>query len=333
MRIIVYGAGAVGSVIGGYLHNAGYETILVCSKSNAGAISRDGLQISGMKGDFVIQIPAVDTIEAVDFNKGDVVFLTMKTFDTQAAIEKVPQKAYGLNIVCFQNAVQNEGVVSEKFRSVYGGVVFFGAKYLEPGRVTHVAENSLGIGKYPNGTDPFVKSLCEMLTAAGFNTTSYPDIMAVKWSKLFRNLSNALFGITGMSLLEGIKYEAPRMMMADILEEAKKVTDAEGIDIVPLAGQQPVDQMITSLRKPGDRDFDVYGDEKMMLRPSTWQDLYLKRGRTEVDYLNGEIVRIGKKHDIPTPFNSLMVDIVTQMATEGIQPGAYTVEQLSRMLK
>lgn len=333
MRIIIYGAGAVGSVIGGYLHHAGHETILVCSKANAEAISKNGLQIDGIKGDFTITIPVVDTIEAVDFKADDIIFLTMKTFDTEEAIEKINKTAYGLKTVCFQNAIQNEPLAAEKFESVYGGIVFFGAKYLKPGMITHVAENSLGIGKYPNGVDPFVENLCEMLTSAGFNATPYPDIMAVKWSKLFRNLSNALFGITGMSLLEGIKYEAPRMMMADILDEAKQVADAEGIEIVPLAGQQPVDKMITSLRKPGDRDFEVSGAEKMMLRPSTWQDLYLKRGRTEVEYLNGEIVRMGKANGIKTPYNSLMVKIVSQMADEGILPGAYTVEQLSKMLK
>ena len=333
MRIIIYGAGAVGSVIGGYLHNTGHETILICSKANAEAIAKNGLQLSGIKGDFTINLPAVDDIEAVEFKEDDIIFLTMKTFDTQEAIEKIDKNAHGLKAVCFQNAIRNEEIAAKKFKSVYGGIVFFGAKYLKPGIITHVAENSLGIGKYPTGVDPFVERLCEMLTNAGFTATPYPEIMAVKWSKLFRNLSNALFGITGMSLLEGIKFEAPRMMMADILEEAKQVTDAEGIEIVPLAGQQPVDKMISSLRKPGDRDFEVSGEEKMMLRPSTWQDLYLKRGRTEVEYLNGEIVRMGKANGIKTPYNSLMVKIVSRMAEEGIEPGAYTVEQLNEMIK
>jgi len=333
MRIIVYGAGAVGSVIGGYLHNAGHETILVCSKANTEAISKNGLQISGIKGDFTIKLPVVDSVEAVDFKVGDIIFLTMKTFDTKVAIEKISKNAYGLKTVCFQNAVRNEALAAEKFDSVYGGIVFFGAKYLEPGIITHVAENSLGIGMYPEGVDEFVETLCEILTGAGFAAMSYPNIMAVKWSKLFRNLSNAIFGITGISLLEGLKYQAPRMMMANILEEAQQVVDAKGIEIIPLAGQQPVGKMISSLRKPGDRDFEISGDEKMMLRPSTWQDLYLKRGRTEVEYLNGEIVRMGEAHGIKTPYNSLMVKIVSQMAGEGMQPGVYTVEQLNEMIK
>jgi 2-dehydropantoate 2-reductase len=333
MRIIVYGAGAVGSVIGGYLYNAGYNVILVCSKPNAEAISKSGLQINGIKGDFNIKLPVVDTIEAIDFKKGDIIFLTMKTFDTKAAIERISKNAYRMKTVCFQNAVRNEELAAEKFDSVYGGIVFFGAKYLEPGIIIHTAEDNLGIGRYPDGVDEFVKDLCETLNAANFTATPYPNIMAVKWSKLFRNLSNALFGITGMSLLEGLKYEAPRMMMANILEEAQRVVQAEGIEIVPLEGHQPVDKMIASLRRPGEWNFEISNDEKMTLRPSTWQDLFLKRGRTEVEYLNGEIVQMGNAHGIKTPYNSLMVKIVSEMAEQRRQPGVYTVDQINEMIQ
>jgi 2-dehydropantoate 2-reductase len=71
----------------------------------------------------------------------------------------------------------------------------------------------------------------------------------------------------------------------------------------------------------------------MSLRPSTWQDLYLKRGRTEVEYFNGEIVRLGEEHGVATPLNSLMVRVVNRMASEKTQPGAYTAAQLRTMLK
>lgn len=332
MRIIIYGAGAVGSIIGGYLHEVGIDVILVCSPANAEVISNRGLHISGIKGEFEIHLPAVADINDINLNAEDVIFLTTKTFDTEAALEKICKKGCDPKVICFQNAVRNEAIAAEKFESVYGGIVFFGAKYLEPGIAIHTAENSLGMGRYPGGMDDFTDRICGMLTRAGFAATPYPDIMAVKWSKLFRNLSNALFAITGQSLMEGYKYEKTRNLMADILEEARATVDAEGIEIVPIEGQQPVDKMIASLHKPGDMNFEIPGDEKMMVRPSTWQDLYLKRGRTEVDYLNGEIVRLGEKHGIQTPLNSLMVKIVSRMAAERVQPGAYTVEQLREMI-
>jgi len=332
MRIIVYGAGAIGSIIGGYLHNCGQETLLICSEAHAKAISQGGLKITGVQGDHVIKVPAVSDVEQIEFREDDVVFLTMKTYDTEAAVGKLGDAASHLIAVCFQNSVRNEEFAATRFGRVYGGIAFFGAKYLEPGKVVHTAENSLGIGAYPKGLDSTVDTISAPLTRAGFAVTPYPNIMAVKWSKLFRNLNNALFAITGMPVLGGIKYEESRFMMADILEEALHVVQKEGVEILPLAGQQPPDQMIDSLRRPGDRSFDVPDDEETMLRPSTWQDLYLKRGRTEVEYLNGEIVRLGQKQKTPTPLNSLMVRVVSEMASKGVQPGAYTVSRLRAMV-
>ena len=70
----------------------------------------------------------------------------------------------------------------------------------------------------------------------------------------------------------------------------------------------------------------------MAVRPSTWQDLHLKRGRTEIEYFNGEIVRLGREHGVATPMNSLMVRVVDRMAREKMAPGAYTVAELRGML-
>jgi 2-dehydropantoate 2-reductase len=255
----------------------------------------------------------------------------MKTQDTEAAIEKMGDAAGKLPAVCFQNSVRNEEFAAARFARVYGGIAFFGAKYLEPGAVIHTAQDNLGIGLYPNGLDETVDTLAGMLTKAGFTVTAYPDIMAVKWAKLFRNLNNAVFAITGLPVLAGIKYEESRFLMADILEEALGVVRKAGIEILPLEGHQPPADMIESLRRPGERSFEVPDDEEMAVRPSTWQDLHRKRGRTEVEYLNGEIVRLGEKHGVPTPLNALMVRMVEEMARKKMAPGTYTVTQLREM--
>jgi 2-dehydropantoate 2-reductase len=333
MRIIVYGAGAVGSIIGGYLHHSGCETILICSKRHAEAIKRDGLKISGVQGEYRLDVPAVADVSGVSLRDDDEIFLTMKTFDTASAIGALGETAKKLPAVCFQNGIRNEEIADGRFRKVYGGIVFFGAKYLEPGSVIHTADNSLGIGAYPSGLDEMTERLSALLKKAGFTITQYPNIMAVKWSKLFRNLNNALFAVTSLSVLEGIKYEDSRFMMADILEEALRVVEAEGIEIAPLAGHEPPDKMLEHLRRPGTRSFEVPTDEGSQMRPSTWQDLHLKRGRTEIEYFNGEIVRLGKKHNIATPLNALLVRVANEMAEKRQQPGAVSVARLREMLK
>jgi 2-dehydropantoate 2-reductase len=331
MRVIVYGAGAIGSTIGGYLHHSGQETILVGSQAHVDAIVKRGLTIRGVLGDFELDVPAVADASRLELRDTDIVFLTMKTYDTEAAIAKLGEKARQLVAVCFQNSVRNEEIAAPHFARVYGGIAFFGAKYLKPGVVIHTVENSLGIGLYPKGLDQTVERLADVLARAGFAVTSYSNIMAVKWAKLFRNLNNSLFAITGQSVLEGVKHEESRFLMADLLDEALRVVKVEGIEIVPLAGHHPPAKMIESLRKPGERDFEIPDDEEMALRPSTWQDLYLKRGRTEVEYLNGEIVRLGEKHGVPTPLNSLMVRVINRMAQDKIMPGAYTAARLREM--
>jgi len=256
----------------------------------------------------------------------------MKSFDTGSAIASIGEEAAGLLAVCFQNGVRNEILAAEKFKSVYGGMVYFSAKYLEPGVVIHVAENSLGLGLFPEGLDQTVDLLSGLLTRGGFSVTASEKIMAVKWGKLFRNLSNGFLTITGLSVLEAIKYEATRFMMADIIEEAHHVVQAEGIDIIALSEDDMPLNMIKALRTPGDHDFDIPEDDKLHLYPSTWQDLTLRRGRTEAEYFNGEIIQLGRKNNIATPFNTLMLRIVTQMAKDGTKPGRYTTDQLRTLL-
>ncbi|UCD56179.1 MAG: ketopantoate reductase family protein, partial [Candidatus Hydrogenedentota bacterium] len=159
------------------------------------------LKISGVQGNHDLRLPAVADVGQIEVREDDVVFLTMKTFDTEAAIDKLGDTAARLVVACFQNSVRNEEFGAARFARVYGGIAFFGAKYLEPGSVVHTAENSLGLGLYPKGLDETVDILSAVLTHAGFSVTGYPDIMAVKWAKLFRNLNNALFAISGLSVL------------------------------------------------------------------------------------------------------------------------------------
>jgi 2-dehydropantoate 2-reductase len=156
--------------------------------------------------------------------------------------------------------------------------------------------------------------------------------MAVKWSKLFFNLSNALFAVLGLSTREGFRDEKVRLMVADLLEEANLVVGREGIDIRPLSGRKTPEEMIAGMRKPGKRTYDLPGDEDMKMHSSTWQDLHLGRGRTEVEFLNGEIVRLGEKHGIDTPLNRLMVRAVNRMAREGRKPGYYHLDRLSALM-
>ena len=251
----------------------------------------------------------------------------MKSFDTDAALKRLGHAPTALPVVCFQNGVSNEPLVKERFTNTYGGLVYFAARFLEPGVVFHVSENSLGIGRYPEGIDETGERVCDVLTRAGFRATSYPKIMAVKWYKLFLNLSNALLAILGVSYGEGFRNPRIRSLIIDVLQEALDIVRAAGIEIIPFKGRTPPEAMIARLRDPP-REPTRREDEKTKIYPSTWQDLTLRRGRTEADDLNGEIVRLGKSMNMKTPVNAFLMETVNQMAHEKRPPGFYSIDRL-----
>jgi len=135
MRFILCGAGAVGSLIGGYLHKSGEDVILVCSKRHAEAINKAGLRIRGIQGSFLLKIPVVSDINDVDLKNDDIILFTMKSYDLETAVEKIRTLTSHLRAVCFQNGLRSEEIVMRRFKRVYGGVVFLNAKFLEPGTI------------------------------------------------------------------------------------------------------------------------------------------------------------------------------------------------------
>jgi 2-dehydropantoate 2-reductase len=125
MRYIIYGAGAVGGVIGGRLAQAGFEVVLIARGSHLQAIRRDGLRMIVADGEFRFNLPAVEHPREIDLRPDDVVILTMKTQDTEAALHDL-ESAGGsdLPIVCCQNGVENERIAARRFAGVYGMVVY-----------------------------------------------------------------------------------------------------------------------------------------------------------------------------------------------------------------
>src|SRR5438128_369032 len=125
MRIVVFGAGGVGSVIGGRLHQHadahGHSVTLVARGPHCAAIRHNGLTIHDPAGTATIDVPAVERIDQVDLADGDVVMLTMKTQGTPVALEQLAAHAPpGIAIACAQNGVENERLVLRQYRNVYG---------------------------------------------------------------------------------------------------------------------------------------------------------------------------------------------------------------------
>jgi 2-dehydropantoate 2-reductase len=331
MRFIVYGAGAIGNLLGGYLAQTGHEVVLIGRLGHVARVRSQGLLLKNKFGLHTIRMGAVERVNEVSFGNGDVVLLTVKSQTTDSAVAELEaQASSALPVFCFQNGVRNEEIAARFFQNVYGGVVTLGARYTVPGQIVHLSGNLLTIGRYPEGLDHLAEAVGDALRTAGFKVYLHPKIMAVKWSKLLVNLANPVYGLTGLSVAEVHNSPEGRACLADLYDEGIAVLEAAGIEFAPIPGRQDVREEAESLRQPADPQ-PLPADPDFNYYPSTWQDLYLHRGATEIAHLNGEVVSLGERFGVPTPLNTLLTHLIEDMTAKGEPPGKYTLTELRAM--
>src|SRR5215510_5464373 len=320
MRYIIYGAGGIGGAVGGRLFQRGYEVVLVCRGEQLTAVQRRGLTLKTPADTLQLPVRAVGHPRELSFTDSDVVILTMKSQDTELALRDL-ERAGGseLPVICCQNGVDNERMAARRFVRVYGMVVWVPATYLEPGVVLNHATPVGGIldaGCYPHGVDPLITQVAADITACGFSAKPDPCIMRWKYTKLLSNLYNALQAICGLGARGGDFARAVR-------QEALACYRAAGIDFVP---EDEMRQRVQTEVKLA----SIAGHSRA--GGSTWQSLTRGLPAIEVDFLNGEIVLLGKLHGVPTPYNYLLQKVANQMVRTGKRPGSVSVEELQQML-
>jgi 2-dehydropantoate 2-reductase len=334
MRFIIHGAGAVGSLVGGMLAESGAEVVLIGRDSHAEAINQRGLQIKSPKGDrWVKNLSAVTSPDEVIPRSDDVIFITVKTAQTTHSVQSLrevfPEET---PVFCLQNGVRNEEWTARRFLNVYGAVATLCATFLSPGVVAHTFNDIISIGNYPLGCEDLGLEVAEQLQKAGFRATTHDSIMAIKWSKLILNLNNATYAILDKHLQLGLLTPAISGFMADVEEEGLHVLHMASISVEDPNNPIDFDQRLANLRNVVEDREKIYEAENLQpeLRtyPSTWMDLKLKRGDTEAGFFNGEIILLGEKHGVPTPYNSTLLNVVETMAIEGAEPGLYSLEEL-----
>lgn len=339
MRFIIHGAGAVGSLIGGRLAESGAEVVLITRAPHAAAINQNGLLIKAQRGDQVAKgLRAVTELSEVTPRPGDVIFLTVKTAQTAHAVHQLrdtfPEET---PFFCLQNGVRNEELAARRFLHVYGAMAGLCVTHLAPGVVAHTMSNTVSLGNYPLGCDEVGAEVAESLARAGFEVTTHESIMAVKWSKLILNLNNATFAIIDQHLQLGLVTPEVSDFMADVEEEGLHVLSVAGISLADPDNPIDFNRRIAELRSVSADAEKIHEAESIPLElrtyPSTWTDLKEKRGETEAGYFNGEIILLGEKHNVPTPYNATLLNVVEMMALEGEAPGRYTLEELVNLVE
>jgi 2-dehydropantoate 2-reductase len=317
MRFVMYGAGAIGGVVGGRLHQHGHDVVLIARGEHGAAIRRDGLRLESADGSVFLPMPVVEHASELAFGDGDVVMLATKSQDSIGAVETLARLApVSMPVVSLQNGVENERVALRRFTNVYGVCVMCPATHLEPGVVQASSSPITGlfdIGRYPIGLDDTAVAIAGALSSSTFESIPRPDIMRWKYSKLLMNLGNAAEALSGpdarlSDVARDARKEGAAVLRAAAIDFASREEDAERrgdlLQIAPVAGRE---------RGGG----------------STWQSLRRGARTIESDYLNGEIVLLGRLHGVPTPVNEALQRLANRAAHDRLAPGSLPLDELA----
>lgn len=320
MKIAVIGAGAIGSIIGGLLSKAGEHVTLVGRKAHVDTISRNGLILDSIDGRAVIRVKAAENL---DF-RPDLALLSAKTQDIESSVRKVQSFLADALIVTMQNGVQSDDIVAGVLgkENIISGVALYNCEFLEPGRVSYsklLSTTALLIGEPFGVKGNRLQSLLALFNRA-LPTDTSEDIRGAHWTKLLWNLITAVPAVTGLSYQEGGRHPQIRELNVKLTKEGLELVRMAGIRTAPVPGL-PLSVLETMASMPLAEASSMMKNisESLGKTPALGSMLQsIKRGRsTEVDYMNGEIVNLGKNKGIPTPVNSLIVGLVHEVETTG----------------
>ena len=300
-HVAVLGAGAMGSLFGGLLAEGGLEVTLIDPwKEHIECINRDGLKMVGFGGDRSIPIGA--TTNAKDVKSADIVFVQCKANFNAAAAESVRHLfAADTNTVAisFQNGLGNEEELAEYFGEyrVLGGLTAQGANIEAPGVVRNHAELPSYIGEMSVGVSERVRQIASVLSSAGLPTEASENIRLDIWRKLMANIAiSAVSGITGLNIGQIFNQHLADKASYAALEEAICVANAAGVALEVDEAHEILAKIAGPNGTPGNKSslrVDIENE-----RPS------------EIDYINGAVVKLGKKHNVPVPVNETLATLV-----------------------
>lgn len=296
MKICFLGAGALGSSIGGALTEAGLDIYLIDQwAEHVNEMNTNGLKVKEGSEDKVIKVKAKTNCEGI--GPADLIIVLVKSFHTKEAVEKaVPIIGENTLIMSLQNGLGNEEVIAEVVgkERVIGGKTYVGGVLVKPGQViSGVKGKHTYIGELDGSSTERIKKVSEVLNKAGLLTIVSSNIVGMIWDKLLINVATgALCGIT--KLPYGGLYKVPeiRDCAFEAISEGIAVAKENG---VILTTEDPETIWLKAAEGLPDE-----------FKTSMLQSLE-KGAKTEIDYINGAVVRWGEKSNIPTPVNKTLV--------------------------
>ncbi len=334
MNILVIGAGAIGCLVGGKLAQAGQAVTLVGRPHVTAVLCKQGLLITDERGRH--QITAISPVDAIAkaFGEGrdayDVAIMTVKSYDTEQALDEFVQ-AQGKNtgnypvVLSLQNGVGNEEAIAARLgsASVIAGTITTPVSVQGPGAV-HVDRPNYSIGLsswHPAVPQALLEVTQTALKQAGFAVLIYPNALGMKWTKLLMNIlgnaSSAILDLTPQDV-----FADPMLVNLEIAawRETLSVMHAAGIPPVnigsyPFSLFAPLVQTLPNWLLRGTLRAKI-GSARGGKMPSLHIDLHNGKGKSEISWLNGAVVKKGEQLHVPTPVNRMLTDILLRLVTE-----------------
>jgi 2-dehydropantoate 2-reductase len=320
LRVLSYGAGAIGTYIGGSLALHGHSVVFLERPQVAAELRRRGLRLSLPSGTHAIESPQIagSLDEALGVGPFDVALFALKSFDTQTALEGLrPQADRIPPVLCLQNGVENEPYIAGLLgqEKVISGTVTSAIGRVAPGEI--ILERLRGVGVAAG--HPLSAALVQALDGAGLNAHLFPRASDMKWSKLLTNLlANATSAILDMTPAQVFAHPGLYRLEIAQLREALQVMRAQGIGVIDLP-RTPVRLLAFAVRwlplalsRP--LVARAVGSGRGAKMPSFHIDLHAGRGQSEVDYLNGAVARFGARLGLPTPANRTLNETLLAIA-------------------
>jgi 2-dehydropantoate 2-reductase len=308
MDVMVYGAGAIGSLVGARLHEAGARVRLIGRKDHVDAIRANGLLVKSQNEARLVRLPAATTLA----DSADIILLTVKSQDVTRACRDIAGQHTNATIVTMQNGVRSDGEAGGILGRdrIVGCVLNISATYLEPGVVEQNTSALLQLGAPFPESATRVDAVLTLLRSA-MKTELVPDIARARWTKLMGNLNNAIMAITGLPIGKALRHAGLANLAVATIREGVRTARAGGyaLDRTPRARTFRAMALLpfaVSSRVFGPRLAGSFPPDSAY-GPSTLQSL--QRGSSsELDYLNGEIVTLGERIGRPTPYNTGLLE-------------------------
>jgi len=325
-RYVIVGAGAIGASLAAQFELFGIRYALVGRGAQISHIKKYGLSYQRPSGRQQIKLTAFDIGDPPELTLDDVLLLTVKTQDAASALafwswrqvsDSGGATAASLPVITFQNGLATEAIALRTFAKVYGASILTPARFTETGDVAVAGDPQVGvvtIGRFPSSSDDTADQIAADLNRANYVAETSSDIRRWKSAKLLHNVRNVLELFSGAEDL--------RASIADALvNEARLALLAAGYN----------------LALPSERTKDISGwriAHNSGIHPgqqSTWQS-FMRGTSSEVDFLNGEIVLLGRLHNIPTPYNEAVQKIAGRLEHQGGFTNAVPLDEIQSLV-